>query len=532
MPNGVKISRFTLTGIALLSLTGALAIIFSTHWGPWAYSDASVYIVSARNLLQDGYLGFYAPSGSLELLVHHPPFYPLCLSALGLLGIELLMAARWLNVVLFGATIFMVGAFTYRLLRSPLLAIILSAATLVMPTMIDAFSGAMSEPLFMFTAVLATLLILLFLETDRRHTLFLAAVAAGLAFFTRYIGISVIVSCLVILLLLMQATWKKRITNLAIFSGVSLLPNAVWWAYVYLHTTTLGARQLVSEADIWNRSVELRLQLMELFWGWLPFAQDSAYTYARGRNVLLAIGLLILIVLSLAGWDRWRVRQATWQQRAGFRYVLAWGLFSLCYLAFFAQAYLFTSPPPDPLPRTVLPLEFSLLVVLLSAIYLLSRLLKLPSWSSLIPLFMLLTYGIAKAPASIDLISNYYQYGGGYTSPAWRTSTTLAYLQTLPEDTPVITNQAAAVLLWTGRAPYDFCELSCDQPAGVSYGDNPSDETQSIFRAEKAALVLFYPFCDLPNQPWNQRLVDELNHLTQGLEQVSYSCDGAVYFYP
>ncbi len=532
MTNDVKVTRATLAGIALLSLGGALAIIFSTHFGPWAYSDATVYIVSARNLLKDGYLGFYAPSGSLELLVHHPPFYPLCLSFFGLFGIELLTVARWLNVVLFCATIFVIGAFTFRLLRSPWLAITLSAATLVMPTMIDAFSGAMSEPLFMFTVVMATFLILLFLETNRRRTLILAAIIAGLAFFTRYIGIAIIVSSLLILLFLNRATWKKRITNLIIFGAISVLPNAVWWVYVYLHTATMGARHLVSGADIWNYSVELRLQLMELFWGWLPFAPDSAYAYVRGRNILLAISLLILVILGLAVWDDWKKRKASRQHHSDFSYVLAWSVSSFCYLTFFAYAYIFTFPPPDPLPRTVLPLEFSMLIVLLSAIFLLSRLLKLPSWSSVIPLALMLIYAFAKVPTSIDLIKDYYQNGGGYTGQIWRTSTTLAYLKTLPEDTTVITNKAAAVLLWTGRAPYDFCELACNQPAGAAYGDNPTDETQRIFRAEKAALVLFYPFCDLAEQAWNQRLVVELNNLTQGLEQVSYSCEGAIYFYP
>jgi hypothetical protein len=91
---------------------------------------------------------------------------------------------------------------------------------------------------------------------------------------------------------------------------------------------------------------------------------------------------------------------------------------------------------------------------------------------------------------------------------------------------------AAAVLLWTDRAGYDFCELSCNQPQGIRNVDNPEDEAQMIFREGRAALVLFYPFCVMADQSWNQDLLTELNNLTRGLKRLSYSCDGAIYFYP
>jgi hypothetical protein len=97
--------------IILISIAGSIAIVYSTRWGPWAYSDSTEYIVSARTFISGRGLGFYAPSGSFERLSLHPPFYSLLLSAFGLLGIDMLAAARWLNVFLFGATIFLAGVF-------------------------------------------------------------------------------------------------------------------------------------------------------------------------------------------------------------------------------------------------------------------------------------------------------------------------------------------------------------------------------------------------------------------------------------
>ena len=202
----VSIDQAILLVIALLSLAGSLAIIFSTRWGPWAYSDSATYIVSARSLLEGEGLGVAVHPGSVERLTHHPPLYPLVLSAIGLSGIDLLTIARWLNVLLFGATIFATGAFTYRLLRSGWLAFSLSVSMFTIPALVDIFSGAMSEPLFLFTSIVGTFLIVLFLETQNRRTLILAGAAAGLAFLTRYIGVFAIAASLVTLLVLSRCS--------------------------------------------------------------------------------------------------------------------------------------------------------------------------------------------------------------------------------------------------------------------------------------------------------------------------------------
>lgn len=528
----MKIPRLILLALITLSLLGAAAILLSTRWGPWAYSDSTTYLVAARSLLEGEGLNVAAHPGSVERLTHHPPLYPLLLSAIGLCGVELLDAARWLNVILFGATIFTTGFFSYRLLRSGGLALSISALLFAMPTLLDMFSGAMSEPLFLFASLSGTFLIIQFLETRQRRTLILAAAAAGLAFLTRYIGIFAIATGLLALGLLYRASWKERGLNLLLYGLVSLLPNAAWWLYVYLSTTTYAARELVSQTSLGGALIELRLLLVEAFWQWLPFTQSLTYSYNTALKLLLGLG-----VLSLLPYGVWMVktrkkRQAAAQYGAEFRFLATWCLFSLAYFACLAYAYLYTTPTPDIDLRMLLPIQSGLLIALCSGSLLALKALHIPRWGSLGVLGLALLYLGAFLPASLGLVRQYTLHGDGYTSAAWHESNTLEALKQLPIDTPLITNQAAAVLLWTDRPAYDFCRLPCDQPEHTRYGDNPADETQVIFRQQGAALVLFYPFCAPQEVSWNVEWMAEVEALTRDLTVYEYSCDGAIYFYP
>jgi 4-amino-4-deoxy-L-arabinose transferase-like glycosyltransferase len=342
----------------------------------------------------------------------------LVLSAFGLLGAELLAVSRWLNIFLFGATIFATGAFSYRLLRSNWLAISLSACVFTIPTLVDINSGAMSEPLCLFTGTAGIFLILLFLETDRRRYLILAVSAAGLAFLTRYIGVFAIATGLIVLLVLSRNAWKERLTNLVLYGLVSIVPNTAWWLYVYLSTSTYAARQVVARADLGSSLIELRLLLMEVFWSWLPFTKGFTYSYNSSLKVLLILGLLSILPLGLVLRKWWQDRQVAMQYRQESTFLLTWCIFSMVYAAFLACAFIFTMPRPDIDLRMLLPIQFGMIIALLSGSLLFLRVLRLPSWCSLGPITLVLVTILANLPSSMNLVRNYYIHGGGYTSIA------------------------------------------------------------------------------------------------------------------
>jgi hypothetical protein len=106
---------FTIGFILIISILGVLIILYCTRWGAWVISDATVYIVSARNFLAGRGLGIYRPSGMYQPLAVFPPMFPLTLSAIGTLGIDLVTAAKWLNAVLFGLTLLVTVVSMYSL---------------------------------------------------------------------------------------------------------------------------------------------------------------------------------------------------------------------------------------------------------------------------------------------------------------------------------------------------------------------------------------------------------------------------------
>ena len=153
----------------MIALMGSVMIFYSTVWGPWVYSDSTEYIVSARNLIQGHGLGLYGASGAFHPLSLHPPFYSLVLAFFGLFGADLVTTARWINIILFGSTILVVGITIFAYTQSAWLSIISSLMLFSMPVVVDVFSGAMSEPLFLFTGLSSLCLLLLFLKSKRTY---------------------------------------------------------------------------------------------------------------------------------------------------------------------------------------------------------------------------------------------------------------------------------------------------------------------------------------------------------------------------
>ena len=179
---------FTIGFILIISILGVLIILYCTRWGPIIASDATMYIVSARNFLAGQGLGIYRPSGRFLPLSMIPPMFPLTLSAIGTLGIDLTIAAKWVNSILFGLTLLVTATSIYNLTRWTWFSITWSLFFLTQPKLIDIFSGAMSEPLFYFTGFTVLFLLIYYMKLNRRIMLIGAAIVTGVAFLTRYVG--------------------------------------------------------------------------------------------------------------------------------------------------------------------------------------------------------------------------------------------------------------------------------------------------------------------------------------------------------
>jgi hypothetical protein len=132
--------------LSTAAFLGIAALVYATRWGAWAFSDSAAYVSSARNLIAGQGLGFADPTGHFELLTHFPPFFPILLASGGLVGVDPLIVARWLNIAAFAVIIFSTGWWIKRLTGSLLLAIGGQTLFLFSIVPMTVFSGAMSEP--------------------------------------------------------------------------------------------------------------------------------------------------------------------------------------------------------------------------------------------------------------------------------------------------------------------------------------------------------------------------------------------------
>ncbi len=517
----------------MIALMGSLMIFFSTVWGPWVYSDSTEYIVSARNLIQGHGLGLYGASGAFHPLSLHPPFYSLVLSFFGLFGADLVTTARWINIILFGLIILLLGVTIYAYTKSSWLSIIASFLFFSLPVVVDVFSGAMSEPLFLFMGLASLCLILLFLKNNRMILLITAGVASGLAMLTRYSGLAFTITGIGILLIFSRTPWIKRIIDIGTYGILSCLPTVGW--LIWLRTQSLGVRSSPINANWGDQFTKFKLAAMEIYWSWIPFTSLlPRYSYNLARNLIIIFLLLVLVLIGLTVWKNHKNKQKLLDPTNG---LILGGLMivlAVAYLFVLAFSYIFTYPPPDLINRTFLPVHLAVLVGIFSLILFFIRPWQNARWLISIPIVLALGISVSYLHDSLNLVSSYHQGGAGYTSKAWRNAIIIKQVEQLPTDIQLISNESALVLFYTGRPAYDLSELAGLAPQTITnrYGDDPNDIPQKVFRENGAALILFNTSYQQFQELYGDQSIPRIENLTKDLTLYSQTADGEIYFYP
>ena len=230
--------NFNLRSILCLGVPATIAVVLvllTTRHGAGVSPDSVVYLHAAHSVLEGR--GLLRPDGSGAAeevpMTHWPPLFPLVLAGLGSLSIEPIHAARWLNAVLFGANVFLVGLVIHRMCGSVLAALAGALLAMMSREMISYHQMVWTEPIFIYFFLVSLYLLFAYVEMPKRQYLLLAALTAGGAFLTRYQGAGLVLGGCGALLIQGRTKWRRRVVDTFVFGLVATLPIAVWFLRNY-----------------------------------------------------------------------------------------------------------------------------------------------------------------------------------------------------------------------------------------------------------------------------------------------------------
>ncbi|HNO32478.1 MAG TPA: hypothetical protein PKI78_11875, partial [Anaerolineales bacterium] len=140
----------------LLALSGTFLILYATPQGMGLSDDSIAYIAGARSILDgQGYREAWLASN--QPVTHFPPGFSTILAIVGLSGLDPLRGTRFVNALVFGANIFLLGLIGWRMTQSKIAGILLGVLFLLNGQLFRVHTTAMSEPLYIFFTLAAFL---------------------------------------------------------------------------------------------------------------------------------------------------------------------------------------------------------------------------------------------------------------------------------------------------------------------------------------------------------------------------------------
>jgi len=303
-----------------------------------------------------------------------PPLFPLLLAALDGVGIDPVEGGRWVHAAAFGWIIFAAGLYLHSHLRSRLLGLAATAIIAASLPLSHFMVRFLTEPLFVLLTLLALIQLAAFLNRGARTSLWWAAVLTALAALTRYPGVALIGTGVLLLLGRRTLPLAVRLKDALAFGTVSSVPLAG----VLVHNWAVSG-SLTGRKEMSGQSLSDGLsQIVEVFGEWVvPPNTPDGVAYL----LWLVVGLvgLAAVVLGVL-----RMRRNSYRQVGP---MLPFGGFAVAYLVFMIVVVPFTVHQAID-SRYLLPVYVPLL---LAAVLLLDRFLSIEATGRIVAIRSVLT---------------------------------------------------------------------------------------------------------------------------------------------
>ncbi len=466
--------------LSILAVIGSSLVLYSTVWGAGLISDSFQYIATAKTMVSHGYWGYLSEDGTLIPLTQYPPFFPAVLAFLEWLGIHSLVGVRFLNVVLMGLNIILVGESVRHITQEWLWGLIAALLFVSNRVFLEAHSWALSEPLYYFLSLLGMLILVVSLEHENKHY-WITAIIFGLAALTRYIGLVLILTGMIGLLWGRKPLREKGARSIG-FGIVSFLPLGLWTLRNILLTETINNR-LVSFVPLTLKNV---LSIITTILNWFIPAN-----WILGHEKIVLFLFLVtgfcLLGLSILGWKRtakpWF--KAPWLHPLS----VIWLIAALGHFGFLIMAKIGFDHNIGFGDRLLSPVWLGGIVFIVALAATLWQEQQFLQRGVVILLggYLILYFIVGSTFA----VTTWHKQGLGLARKSWHTSEVIQILPTFDTD-HIYSNSPSTMYLWAGSPGHSLAEF---------------DQIRQTGSATPAYLVVFH---HIPINPRLQRLSTDL----------------------
>jgi len=443
-------NRNVLLLAALISFIGILFLVAVTsRFGPGISHDSVAYIYASRSFLSGNglrYFGYEAP------YVQWPPLLPLVLAVFGGLGIDTFTASILINAICFSLTIFFTGVWLNRFIKFRPLVIIGVLAILLSIPLTYVSKYVWSEPLFILFTTLFLFVSGLFIEKENNRNFFLASLFAALACLTRYIGIVLIITGIIVVFIKRKGI-RKKIMDSVLFGFISSLPLFLWLVRNYIVSSTLTG---IRTASSYTFAKNINLAVNVFISWFLPPEQlknelgfDLLPVFKLITVTILLIFFVDVIILFIAGIHSGNAKGPVTAALAEKVHLVVPILFFAgytLYLVIMSSRVAFDAIDNRLMSPAFIPLLFIILSVLDMVLEVHRG--NIVKYAVLALVTIWLVYPLLNALASL---SDSVQKGtGGFSTVRWLNRETIEYLKKNPPETLVYSNRPDAIYILTG----------------------------------------------------------------------------------
>ncbi len=416
-----------LIALVLISVIGVLLVLQATPEGAALSDDSIAYIAGARSMLAgNGYREAWLASN--QPVTHFPPAFPAVLAFFGTLGIDPLHAVRWVNALLFGASAFVLGILAWRMTPSLTAGLVLAGLFVLSGDLLQVYTAAMSEPLFIFLSLLAIWTFDLYYERDKHWWLGACAIFVGIAYLTRYSGLALIAT-FVAALLILPRRWQHKL----ILSGLFIAGTSLWilaWTIRNRLVAENATNRLLAWHPITRENISIGLRTVSEFL--IPVEPWRQLIHKKTPIVEMLIVLIlgaVLVWLAMRTW-KYLTDKGIREKRLGEVISFTTALYLFAYLASIVSSMLLFDAATKFKLRILAPVFVCLLILLIYfGVWLRGR---------NRPLVVVLTFVfvVLFAYKQVNTVSFLSRSGLGYASFQWYDSKAMAYLRELPTGCP------------------------------------------------------------------------------------------------